>query len=119
MGEEYGEERPFRFFTDHIDPVAAEATRRGRREDFAGFPGFDAEDVPDPQDPATFAGSVLAPERGDAAFRETYRQLLRLRRRLPAEVEVEFTEEPRRLRMRRGGLELVVDFERLSAEIRR
>ena len=119
MGEEYGEERPFLFFTDHTDPAVAEATRRGRREDFAGFPGFAAGDVPDPQDPATFAGSVLAPERGDAAFRETYRQLLRLRRRLPAEVEIEFTEEPRRLRMRRGWLELVVDFERLSAEIRR
>jgi maltooligosyltrehalose trehalohydrolase len=119
MGEEYGEERPFRFFTDHIDPAVAEAARRGRREDFAGFPGFAGGHVPDPQDPATFSASVLAPERGDAAIRETYRELLRLRRRLPAEVEVEFTEEPRRLRMRRGGLELAVDFERLSAEIRR
>ncbi|MGH3030412.1 MAG: malto-oligosyltrehalose trehalohydrolase, partial [Gaiellaceae bacterium] len=119
MGEEHGEERPFQFFTDHIDPAVAEATRRGRRDDFAGFPGFAAGDIPDPQDPATFEGSRLAPERGDAALRDCYRELLRLRRDLPPEVEVEFTEEPRRLRLRRGELELAVDFERLSAEIRR
>jgi maltooligosyltrehalose trehalohydrolase len=119
MGEEYGEERPFRFFTDHIDPVVADATRRGRRKDFAGFPGFAAADIPDPQDPATFAGSKLAPERRDDALRDCYRELLRLRRDLPPEVAVEFTEEPPRLRMRRGELELAVDFERLSAEIRR
>ena len=119
MGEEHGEERPFRFFTDHIDPAVAEAARLGRLEDFARVPGFAAGDVPDPQDPATFAGSRLARERGDAALRETYRELLRLRRDLPPEIEVEFTEAPRRLRMRRGDLELAVDFERLSAEIRR
>ena len=119
MGEEYGEERPFRFFTDHLDPVVAEATRRGRREDFAGFRGFAAEDVPDPQDPGTFESSRLAPERGDADLRECYRELLRLRRDLPPEVEIEFSEEPRRLRLRRGELELAVDFDRLSVEIRR
>ena len=31
MGEEYGEQRPFQFFTDHIDPAIAEATREGRQ----------------------------------------------------------------------------------------
>lgn len=119
MGEEHGEERPFLFFTDHVDPAIAEATRRGRTQEFAGFDGFAAGDVPDPQDRGTFEDSVLAPEHGDPALRETYRELLRMRRELPPEVEVEFTEEPRRLRMRRGALELAVDFDRLSAEIRR
>ena len=31
MGEEYGELAPFQFFTNHIDPDIAEATRTGRR----------------------------------------------------------------------------------------
>ena len=31
MGEEYGEQAPFQFFTDHIDDEIAEATREGRR----------------------------------------------------------------------------------------
>ncbi len=31
MGEEYGEDAPFQFFSDHIDKRIAEATRRGRR----------------------------------------------------------------------------------------
>ena len=61
MGEEYGETRPFQFFTDHIDPFIADATREGRRREFAAFAGFSGEEVPDPQDPETFARSVLDP----------------------------------------------------------
>jgi maltooligosyltrehalose trehalohydrolase len=82
MGEEYGETRPFAFFTDHIDPFIADATREGRRREFAGFEGF-AGEVPDPQDPETFARSVLAPADGDPALRDLYRRLLALRRALP------------------------------------
>ena len=33
MGEEYEEQNPFLFFTDHIDPAIAEATREGRRRE--------------------------------------------------------------------------------------
>ena len=55
MGEEYGEDAPFQFFTDHIDEQIADATREGRRREFAAFAAFAAEDVPDPQDPETFA----------------------------------------------------------------
>jgi maltooligosyltrehalose trehalohydrolase len=54
QGKEYGERRPFQFFTDHIDPAVAEATRVGRRREFAGFSG---EDVPDPQAVETFERS--------------------------------------------------------------
>ena len=57
MGEEYDESHPFQFFTDHIDPVIADATRAGRRREFARFAAFAGHDVPDPQDPATFARS--------------------------------------------------------------
>ena len=69
MGEEHGEERPFQFFTDHIDPFIATATREGRRREFAAFAGFAGEEVPDPQDPETRGRSVIDPARrrpGDA-----------------------------------------------------
>ena len=49
MGEEYVETAPFQFFTDHIDPAIAEATREGRRREFATFAAFAGEEVPDPQ----------------------------------------------------------------------
>ena len=52
QGEEYGESAPFQFFTDHIDPFIADATREGRRREFARFAGFSGE-VPDPQDAAS------------------------------------------------------------------
>ena len=35
QGEEYGERAPFQFFSDHIDPEIANATREGRRREFA------------------------------------------------------------------------------------
>jgi maltooligosyltrehalose trehalohydrolase len=117
MGEEYGETRPFQFFTDHLDPVIAEATREGRRREFAGFSGFSAEQVPDPQDQATFERSRLAPEHGDAALRECYGRLIALRRRLPRALEVEFSEEERWLEVRRGAYELRVDFTSGTAEL--
>ena len=39
MGEEYGEPNPFQFFCDHIDPAIAEATRQGRKREFAAVLG--------------------------------------------------------------------------------
>ena len=56
MGEEYGEEAPFQFFSDHIDKRIAEATRTGRREEFAAFASFGRE-IPDPQSIETYAAS--------------------------------------------------------------
>ena len=57
MGEEYGETRPFLYFTDHGDPELIEAVRRGRKEEFSAFSW--AGDLPDPQDPETFERSRL------------------------------------------------------------
>jgi maltooligosyltrehalose trehalohydrolase len=119
MGQEYGEHRPFQFFTDHIDPAIAEATREGRKREFAGFAGFAAEDVPDPQARETFERSKLDPAGGDAELRAFYAELLRLRRELPRDVETSADEERRVLRVRRGPVELVADFEHLTAELRR
>jgi maltooligosyltrehalose trehalohydrolase len=105
QGEEYGERAPFQFFTDHVDPFIADATRDGRRREFQHFAGFSGE-VPDPQDPATFARSKLSPREPE----RLYRDLLRLRRELPRELEVAFDEEARTLELRRGRATLRADF---------
>jgi maltooligosyltrehalose trehalohydrolase len=117
MGQEYGERNPFQYFTDHVDPAIAEATREGRRREFGGFAGFSAEDVPDPQAPETFERSKLDPARGDPELRAFYGELLRLRGELPREVTVAADEERRILRVRRGSVELVADFANLTAEL--
>ncbi len=110
MGEEYGEDAPFQFFADHIDKRIAEATRRGRRAEFAAFASFGRE-IPDPQDPATFAASKLT-RVVDPGLAELYRRLLAVRRELPAgEVSaVTFDEAGRWLRARRGAYELCCNF---------
>jgi maltooligosyltrehalose trehalohydrolase len=113
MGEEYGEDAPFQFFTDHIDEEIAVATRDGRRREFAGFAGFSAQDVPDPQDPQTFERSKLTRfER--PGVRDMYERLLALRRELghaPVE-DVAFDEDARWLVARRAGVELAMNFAR-------
>ena len=119
MGEEYGEERPFQFFTDHIDPAIAEATNEGRRREFARFSAFADADLPDPQATETFERSKLDRSRADESLRAFYRELLALRRRLPGELELEIDEHARTLRARRGQAELVADFANTTVELRR
>jgi maltooligosyltrehalose trehalohydrolase len=87
MGQEYGETAPFQYFTSHTDPGLAEAVRNGRRQEFVAF-GWDPQEIPDPQDPATFERSRLdrssmerEPHRG---LWQLHRELIALRRRLPA-----------------------------------
>ncbi len=118
MGEEYGERRPFQFFTDHIDPAIAEATRRGRRKEFESFTAFSGESIPDPQHPETFGRSKLS-HQGDAALRELYRELIALRRELPREAEASWDEPSRTLTVCRGAVTLVADFAAKTAELRR
>src|SRR5215217_8481115 len=84
MGEEYDEPRPFRFFTDHIDTAVADATREGRKREFAKFSAFSGEDVPDPQAPETFERSRIEPREPDPL----YRRLLRLRKEVPRSLDV-------------------------------
>ena len=81
MGEEYGELRPFQYFTSHGDPALAKAVTEGRRAEFISKTGD--EDVPDPQDPATFARSRLTHRRDGShgALRDLYRDLLAVRAR--------------------------------------
>jgi len=117
MGEEYGEQRPFQFFTDHIDPAIAEATRDGRRREFEAFSAFSGQDVPDPQDPQTFERSKLDPAAGDPEVLDLYKRLLELRRELPREIGVEAHENAGVLRIRRGDVEAVLDFSARRVEI--
>jgi maltooligosyltrehalose trehalohydrolase len=113
MGEEYDEARPFRFFTDHVDAFVADATREGRRREFAEFAAFSGEDVPDPQDPETFLVSKLDRREPNPLYRE----LLELRRVLPRELEVRV--EDRRLTLQRGNATLVADLDARTVELRR
>jgi maltooligosyltrehalose trehalohydrolase len=110
MGEEHGERAPFQFFSDHIDKRMADATREGRRQEFAAFAEFAGEEVPDPQDPATFERSKLT-RRGSTKLRALYAALLRARRALPRGVDsIEFSEDDGWLRVRRGAFELACNF---------
>jgi maltooligosyltrehalose trehalohydrolase len=113
MGEEYDEPAPFRFFTDHIDPFIADATREGRRREFAAFTSFSDEELPDPQSIETFEVSKLTDRTADPFYRE----LLALRRELPRELGLAV--DGKQLSMRRGGVELVADFELRTVELRR
>ena len=117
MGEEHDEPNPFQFFTDHVDPFIADATREGRKREFETFAAFAGEEVPDPQDPATFELSKLDPTCGDPHLRDFYCELLRLRRGLPREVEADVA--GRVLRLRRGPAVITVDFDELRVSVSR
>jgi maltooligosyltrehalose trehalohydrolase len=117
MGEEYGERAPFQFFTDHDEPAIARATREGRRREFERFAAFASDAVPDPQARETFERSRLQPQNGDDELRAWYAELIRLRRDLPPEVETEADERRRTLRVRRGDVQLVADFDNVTAEL--
>ncbi|MGH7854531.1 MAG: DUF3459 domain-containing protein, partial [Candidatus Binatia bacterium] len=86
MGEEYGETAPFPYFVSHSDPELIDAVRRGRRAEFASFQWQGK--VPDPQDESTFLQAKLCHELRDIAdhqvLLEFYRQLIRLRKTIPA-----------------------------------
>jgi maltooligosyltrehalose trehalohydrolase len=86
MGEEYGETAPFLYFVSHSDIELIEAVRRGRKEEFASFQW--GPELPDPQAEETFRRSLLDWELAQgprhAALREFYRELIRLRKTVPA-----------------------------------
>lgn len=111
MGEEHDEAAPFQFFTDHIDPFIADATREGRKKEFEAFTSFGGE-VPDPQSPETFARSKIA----HPPFDPFYAELIALRRELPRELEVQFAAGI--LTMRRGATTLVADLGARTVEVR-
>lgn len=117
QGEEWGASTPFRYFTDHRDPVLGGAVRDGRRREFARF-GWKPDDVPDPQDPQTWRRSILRwDELEEAPHRDLlnwYRRLIALRRTEPGlsdgrleDVDVRHDSAKRWLTMRRGPVQVV------------
>lgn len=84
MGEEWGCQTPFLFFTDHNDELA-KAVCEGRRNEFASFAKFNdphlREQIPNPNDIATFNNSIPAvtQEQEHEAWRNYYAQLIALR----------------------------------------
>jgi maltooligosyltrehalose trehalohydrolase len=110
MGEEYDETHPFQFFTDHIDPAIADATREGRKQEFAAFESF-GSDLPDPQDVATFRRSKLDFQPAERWVRDA----IALRRSLPDELDVEKLGE-HRLRLRRGSHSLTIDVAAMTVD---
>ncbi len=131
QGEEWGATTPFQYFTDHQEAELGRAVSEGRRFEFASF-GWDPEEVPDPQDPATFERSKLDwAELGRAGHAEVlawYRQLLALRRRVPAltdgrlervRVSYDATDLDRPwLSVQRGSLTVVVNLGTTDRQLR-
>lgn len=91
MGEEYGETAPFHYFVSHTDPELVEAVRQGRREEFSAFRWH--EEPPDPQAERTLESSKLRHElKSEPEHRhllELHRELITLRRSLPALAELD------------------------------
>lgn len=58
QGEEYGETRPFQFFSDHDEPLGSAVTK-GRLEEFSRHGWVANAEVPDPQALTTFLDSKL------------------------------------------------------------
>ena len=115
QGEEYGEQAPFQFFSDHNDPEIAEATRSGRRREFE----FTGVDVPDPQDPATFERSKLTRRGEPEGLRDLHAALLRTRRRLEPVDGIECDERAGWLAVRRGDHAVLANLSRTPVRVSR
>ncbi len=86
MGEEHGEDNPFLYFVNHMDPDLVEAVRRGRKEEFKDFEW--EREPPDPASEDTFERSRLDwSKRGrdkHARMLAFYKELIALRKSHPA-----------------------------------
>ncbi|MBD9654719.1 malto-oligosyltrehalose trehalohydrolase [Pseudomonas sp. PDM12] len=82
MGEEWGSEQPFQFFTSHNDELG-EAVRKGRQNEFKDFSKFSGQAIPAPNDVSTFETSMPDYHNRDtadgSAWLAFYRELLSLR----------------------------------------
>ena len=121
QGEEYGERAPFQFFSDHIDPEIADATREGRRREFATFAEFSGTEVPDPQALETFEHSKLTREGEPEGLRDLHAELLKVRRELPpGDVDdIAYDERSGWVAVRRGDWTLLANFSRAPVHVPR
>ena len=119
MGEEWGADTPWQYFTDHVEPWLAKAVAEGRKNEFATH-GWDPVDVPDPQDEATFLRSKLdwsqpgrEPYAGTLAW---YKELIALRRAWPeltdprlGQIHVDYDDDACWLVVHRGHLRIAAN----------
>jgi malto-oligosyltrehalose trehalohydrolase len=116
MGEEWGADTPWQYFTD---PGLARAVAAGRRAELAAY-GWGPGEVPHPQDGATFVRSKLDwSEPGKEPHCDLlawYRELIALRRARPEltdprldRMRADYDEDQRWLVLRRGRLRIAVN----------
>jgi maltooligosyltrehalose trehalohydrolase len=119
MGEEWAASTRWPFFTSHPEPELAEATGRGRLQEF-GQHGWDVSQMLDPQDEKAFTSAHLRwselDEDGHAEMYTLYRDLLALRRAHPElsdprldQIQVDFDEAARWVSVHRGMLRVVAN----------
>ncbi len=127
MGEEWGADTPWQFFTDHTDPGLATAVSEGRRSEFAAH-GWGRSAVPDPQDKETFLRSKLDWTQQDRepyrSLLSWYRSLLTLRRARPEltdprldQVRADYDERARWLLVSRGPLRIAANIGTAPAKL--
>src|SRR5262249_12512052 len=99
----------------------------GRKREFAEF-GWDPNEIPDPQDPDTFIRSKLdwseVAREPHSELLQWHRDLISLRRHSPeltdgrlVRVNSRFDEQARWLTMRRGAIELLINFAQQGQEL--
>ncbi len=121
QGEEWGAGTPFFYFTDHQDPILANAVREGRCREFAAF-GWKPEDTADPQAPETFTRSKLnwaeAGKTPHAEILKWHKKLIALRRQEAClsdgqmdQVRVHFSESRKWLKIQRGEITIVCNLQ--------
>ncbi|MGD0604840.1 MAG: malto-oligosyltrehalose trehalohydrolase [Streptosporangiaceae bacterium] len=128
MGEEWGADTPWQYFTDHIEPWLAEAVAEGRKAEFNSHGWGEQVDVPDPQDKQTFLRSKLDwteldrdPHLGILAW---YQELIALRRARPEltdprleRVRTDFDEDARWIMVSRGRLRIAANLGTQAARL--
>ncbi len=127
MGEEWGADTPWQFFTDHTDPSLAKAVSAGRKAEFAAH-GWGPAEIPDPQDKETFLRSKLDWSQQERepyrSLLDWYRSLLALRRARPDltdprldHVRAEYDEQARWLLVTRGQLRVAANLGASAASL--
>jgi maltooligosyltrehalose trehalohydrolase len=127
MGEEWAARTRWPFFTSHPEPELAEATGKGRVEEFAQH-GWDTSQMIDPQDPQAYRSAILdwaeptQPEHADVL--DLYRRLIALRAAEPdlrdddlTAIHVDFDEDARWILVRRGGLRIAANLGESEREL--
>jgi maltooligosyltrehalose trehalohydrolase len=119
MGEEWAASTRWPFFTSHPEPELAEATGKGRIEEFATH-GWEVEQMIDPQDPEAYRSAILRwdelAEPDHASMLQFYRALIALRGAEPdlrdpslASTRVDYDETARWFVMHRGSFRVVAN----------